>query len=86
MISQMAKEIDKTKNTLKVQQEKIQSDIKSTKAEIIFAAAAEYAGKIPDLSFTKLRPEISQIERRMSLRFVKAMSKISTGISLMVMI
>jgi hypothetical protein len=33
MISQMAKEIDKTKNTLKVQQEKIQSDIKSTKAE-----------------------------------------------------
>jgi hypothetical protein len=42
MISQRAKEIDKTKNTLKVQQEKIQSAMKSTKAEIIFAAAAEY--------------------------------------------
>jgi esterase/lipase len=35
MISQRAKEIDKTKNTLKVQQEKIQSAMKSTKAEII---------------------------------------------------
>jgi hypothetical protein len=34
--------------------------MKSTKAEIIFAAAAEYAGKIPDLSFTKLRPEIQE--------------------------
>jgi hypothetical protein len=60
MISQRAQEIDKTKNTLKVQQEKIQSAIKSTKAEIIFAAAAEYGGKILDLSFTKLRPEIQE--------------------------
>jgi hypothetical protein len=34
--------------------------MKSTKAEIIFAAAAEYAGKIPDLSFTRLRPEIQE--------------------------
>jgi hypothetical protein len=51
---------DKTKNTLKVQQEKIQSAMESKKAEIIFAAAAEYGGKIPDLSFTKLRPEIQE--------------------------
>jgi hypothetical protein len=35
---------------------------------------------------TEYKLELSQIERRMSLRFVKAMSKISTGISLMVMI
>jgi hypothetical protein len=38
----------------------MKSAMKSTKAEIIFAAAAEYAGKIPDVSFTKLRPEIQE--------------------------
>jgi uncharacterized coiled-coil DUF342 family protein len=36
MIAEMAKEIDKTRNTLEDQQEKIQSGIKSTKAAIIF--------------------------------------------------
>ena len=60
MISEKAKEIDKTKITLEDQQEKIQSVIKSTKAEIIFAAAAEHEGSIPDLSFTKLHPEIQE--------------------------
>ena len=56
-ISQKAKEIDKTKNTLEVQQEKIQSAIESTKAEIIFATASEHGGSMPELSFMKLRPE-----------------------------
>jgi hypothetical protein len=60
MISQRAKKIDKTKNTLIVQQQKIQSAMKSTKAEIIFAAAAEHGDNIPDLSFTNLRPEIKE--------------------------
>jgi len=56
MISQKAKEIDKTENILEVQQEKIQSAIESTRAENIFATAAEHGGSMPDLSFTKLRP------------------------------
>jgi myo-inositol-1-phosphate synthase len=46
MIAQMAKEIDKTRNTLEDQQEKIQSGIESTKATIIFAVAAEHGGCI----------------------------------------
>ena len=60
MISQKAKEIDKTKITLEVQQDKIRSAIESTRAEIIFAAAAEHGGSVLDLSFTKLRPEIEE--------------------------
>ena len=60
MIAEMAKEIDKTRNTLEDQQEKIQSGIESTKATIIFAVAAEHGGCISDLSFTKLRPEIQE--------------------------
>ena len=60
MISQRAKEIDKTKNTLEVQQDKIRSAMISKKAEIIFAAAAEYGDHIPTFSFTKLRPEIQE--------------------------
>jgi hypothetical protein len=42
MISQRAKEIDKTKNTLEDQQDNIRSAMISKQAEIIFAAAAEY--------------------------------------------
>jgi hypothetical protein len=56
--SEKAIEIDKTKITLIDQQEKIQRAKKSTKAEIIFAAAKEHGGGVSDLSFTKLRPEI----------------------------
>jgi hypothetical protein len=41
-MSEKAKEIDKTKITLEDQQEKIQTAKKSTKAEIIFAAAKEH--------------------------------------------
>jgi hypothetical protein len=58
MISQKTKEIDKTKITLEVQQDKIRSAIESTRAEIIFAAAAEHGDSMSDLSFTKLRLEI----------------------------
>ena len=60
MIAEMAKEIDKTRNTLEDQQEKIQSAIESTKAAIIFSVAAEHGGSMSDLSFTKLRPEIQE--------------------------
>jgi hypothetical protein len=60
MISQKAKEIDKIKITLEVQQDKIRSAIESTRAEIIFTAAAEHGGSMSDLSFTKLRPEIQE--------------------------
>ena len=60
MISQRAKEIDKTKNTLEVQQDKIRSAMISKKAGIIIAAAAEYGDHIPKFSFTKLRPEIQE--------------------------
>jgi hypothetical protein len=60
MISQKATEIDKTKNNLEDQHEKIQSAIESTRAEIIFGAAAEHGGSIPDLSFSNLRPEIQE--------------------------
>ena len=60
MIAEMAKEIDKTRNTLEDQQEKIQLGIESTKAAIIFAVAAEHGGCFSDLSFTKLRPEIQE--------------------------
>jgi hypothetical protein len=60
MIAEMAKEIDKSKNTLKVQQETIQTAIKSTKAVLIFAAAAEHRGSIQDFSFAKLHPEIKK--------------------------
>jgi hypothetical protein len=45
LMSEKAKEIDKTKITLEDQQEKIQTAKKSTKAEIIFAAAKEH-GKV----------------------------------------
>jgi hypothetical protein len=41
-MSEKAKEIDKSKITLEDQQEKIQTAKKSTKAEIIFAAAKEH--------------------------------------------
>jgi hypothetical protein len=51
MIAEMAKEIDKTRNTLEDQQEKIQSAIESTKAAIIFSVAAEHGGSMSDLSF-----------------------------------
>jgi hypothetical protein len=57
-MSEKAKEIDKSKITLEDQQEKIQTAKKSTKAEIIFAAATEHGGSVSDLSFTKLRREI----------------------------
>jgi hypothetical protein len=60
MIAEMAKEIDKTRNTLEDQQEKIQSGIESTKVAIIFSVAAEHGGSMSDLSFTKLRPEIQE--------------------------
>jgi hypothetical protein len=60
MISQKTKEIDKTRITLDVQQDKIQSAIESTRAEIIFSAAAEHGGNMPDLCFTKLRPDIQE--------------------------
>ena len=60
MISQRAKEIDKTKNTLEDQQDNIRSAMISKQAEIIFAAAAEYGDYIPTFSFTKLRPEIQE--------------------------
>ena len=60
LMSEKAKEIDKTKITLEDQQEKIQTAKKSTKAEIIFAAAKEHGGSVSDLSFTKLRPEIQE--------------------------
>jgi hypothetical protein len=58
LMSEKAKEIDKSKITLEDQQEKIQTAKKSTKAEIIFAAATEHGGSVSDLSFTKLRREI----------------------------
>ena len=64
MIAEMAKEIDKTRNTLEDQQEKIQSAIESSKAEIIFAVAAEHGGCISDLFFTKLCPEIQEFVSR----------------------
>jgi hypothetical protein len=38
----------------------IQTAKKSTKAEIIFAAAKEHGGSVSDLSFTKLCPEIQE--------------------------
>jgi hypothetical protein len=60
MIAEMAKEIDKTRNTLEDQQDKIQSAIESTKAAIIFAVAAQHGGNMSDLSFRKLRPEIQE--------------------------
>jgi esterase/lipase len=60
MISERVKEIDKTTNILEVQHEKIQSAIESTRAQIIFAAAAEHGGSMSDLSFTKLHPEIQE--------------------------
>jgi vacuolar-type H+-ATPase subunit H len=60
MISERVKEIDKTTNILEVQQEKIQSAIESTRAEIISAAAAEHGGSMSDLSFTKLHPELQE--------------------------
>jgi hypothetical protein len=60
LMSEKAKEIDKTKITLEDQQEKIQTAKKSAKAEIIFAAAKEHGGSVSDLSFTKLRPEIQE--------------------------
>jgi hypothetical protein len=60
LMSEKAKEIDKSKITLEDQQEKIQTAKKSTKAEIIFAAAKEHGGSVSDLSFTKLRPEIQE--------------------------
>jgi hypothetical protein len=34
--------------------------LESTRAEIIFSAAAEHGGNMPDLCFTKLRPEIQE--------------------------
>jgi esterase/lipase len=67
MIAEMAKEIDKTRNTLEDledQQEKIQSAIESTKAAIIFAVAAEHGGWMSNLSFTKLRPEMQEFVSR----------------------
>ena len=60
LMSEKAKEIDKSKITLEDQQEKIQTAKISTKAEIIFAAAKEHGGSVSDLSFTKLRPEIQE--------------------------
>jgi hypothetical protein len=60
LMSEKAKEIDKTKITLEDQQEKIQTAKKSTKAEIIFAAAKEHGGSVSDLSFTKLCPETQE--------------------------
>ena len=60
LMSEKAKEIDKSKITLEDQQEKIQTAKKSTKTEIIFAAAKEHGGSVPDLSFTKIRPEIQE--------------------------
>ena len=60
LMSEKAKEIDKTKITLEDQQEKIQTAKKSTKAEIIFAAAKEHGGSVSDLSFTKLRPDLQE--------------------------
>jgi hypothetical protein len=60
LMSEKAKEIDKSKITLEDQQEKIQTAKKSTKAEIIFAAAKEHGGSVSDLPFTKLRPEIQE--------------------------
>jgi hypothetical protein len=60
LMSEKAKEIDKTKITLEDQQEKIQTAKKSTKAEIIFAAAKEHGGSMSGLSITKLRPEIQE--------------------------
>jgi hypothetical protein len=60
MMLEKAKEIDKTKITLEDQQEKIQTAKKSTKAEIIFAAAKEHGGSVSDLSFTKLRPDLQE--------------------------
>ena len=60
MISERVKEINKTKNISEFQQEKIQSAIKSTRAEIIFAADAEHGGSMSVLSFTKLHPEIQE--------------------------
>ena len=60
LMSEKAKEIDKSKITLEDQQEKIQTAKKSTKAEIIFAAAKEHGGSVPDLSFPKIRPEIQE--------------------------
>ena len=60
LMSEKAKEIDKSKITLEDQQEKIQTAKKSTKAEIIFAAAKEHGGSVSDLSFTKLCPEIQE--------------------------
>ena len=60
LMSERAKEIDKSKITLEDQQEKIQTAKKSTKAEIIFAAAKEHGGSVSDLPFTKLRPEIQE--------------------------
>ena len=42
------------------QQKKIQTAKKSTKTEIISAAAKEPGGSVSGLSFTKLRPEIQE--------------------------
>ena len=60
LMSEKAKEIDKAKHTLEDQQEKIQSAIESTRAEIIFATAAEHGGNMSDMSFKKLHPEIPE--------------------------
>jgi hypothetical protein len=60
MISQKAKEIDKTKITLEVQQDKIRSAIESNRTQIIFAAAAVHGGSMSDLSVTKLHPELQE--------------------------
>ena len=46
LMSEKAKEIDKSKITLEDQQEKIQTAKKSAKAEIIFAAAKEHGGSL----------------------------------------
>jgi translation initiation factor 2B subunit (eIF-2B alpha/beta/delta family) len=64
LMSEKAKEIDKSKITLEDQQEKIQTAKKSTKAEIIFAAATEHGGSVSDLSFTKLRPSFCFLSRQ----------------------
>jgi myo-inositol-1-phosphate synthase len=61
MISEKAKEIDKTKNMLEVRLDKIQLAMKSTKAENIFAAAAEHEGSMSDLSFANLHPDIQEL-------------------------
>ena len=60
MISQKANEIDKTKITLEVQQDKIRSAIESNRAQIMFAATAIHGGSLSDISFTKLHPELQE--------------------------